>query len=101
MSGLTCDCCGKKDHNAGVCCSGLGAISFSYCLVCHAMGAEPKGLAKDMFPEGSTNASFAYYENDKYYDLMTDKVIPIKLKDGREFNTRQEVIDVWESERKE
>ena len=101
MSGLTCDICGKKDYNAGVCNSSLGAISFSYCTVCLAMGAEQQGLAKDMFPSAeSTYMKIAYYKNDSYYNIHTEELIPIKLENGKEFNTRQEVINHWESLKK-
>ena len=100
MSGSTCDVCNKKDYNAGVCCSSLGAVSFSYCLVCLSMGAEQQGLAEEMFPPGSTKMEIAYYKNDSYYKIHTTELIPIKLKSGKEFKTRQEVVDLWESKKK-
>lgn len=96
MSGLTCDMCNSKEYNAGVACSGLGAMSFSYCMVCLAMGAEMEGLIKDMFPPGSPeHHEFVYYKNGSYYSYPGDKLQVIKLEDGREFKTRQEVIDIW------
>ncbi len=101
MSGLTCDCCGKEDYHAAVASSSLGAVSFSYCVVCAAMGAEPEGILKSMKKGGMFDYNCVFYKNGSYYDLDKNELQLIKLNSGEEFKTRQEVIDHWNSKKNE
>ena len=100
MAGDTCDVCLKSDVKiAGVASSSLGAMSFAFCGVCLAMRAEPKYWVYSAIEAigGIENV----HENVclTYYDIKTDGYVDvrdgpqsIKLKDGRKFTTRKELI---------
>jgi hypothetical protein len=96
MFTLKCDCCGKSDIPVHVACSSLGAISFAYCYVCGAIGAEPTGMAKHMIQEKLLEPDFEsiYYDstNDIYRDLK-DNPVEIKTERGTSFKTRQEYVN--------
>ena len=78
----TCNVCNKSDLPTQVLCSGLGGMSFNYCELCGALGAEP------IVGGGCTSYSSC---DDSYYD-SSDNHLPIKLKNGEVFNTRGEYV---------
>lgn len=74
-NGKKCEVCGKSDIQRVVHSSSVGTISFNYCLVCSAMGAEPYSLS-EFAPVVSCNSN-----DDRYYD-ESDNHIPIKTESG-------------------
>lgn len=100
---LVCEVCGHNDLPVSVCCSGLGAMSLSYCSLCLSLGAEPKGLVLGSEKEG-------LYEKGKniYYDKETDSYktsndtshpITITSTNGQKssitINTRSEAVKLY------
>lgn len=81
-----CEICQHDDIETMVHSSSIGAISFNYCYVCSAMGAEPKG-----FDEISQEYVKFNPEEDKYY--LGIKYLPIELKNGKKFKTRKEFVN--------
>ncbi len=101
MAGKFCDVCDKDDMGiAGVASSGLGPVSFAYCPICSAMGAEPKFMI-EVTIEGCGGSikniregvQLTYYnsETDSYIDKREGD-IPITLKSGEAFKTRSELV---------
>lgn len=91
-----CEVCGKKDNPTGVASSTLGAFSLNYCGICNAMWAEPqvdKEELKGMREEYSTKMTYYDKATDQYKAQGNDELVPIKLKDGIEFNTRTDYIN--------
>jgi hypothetical protein len=75
-----CDVCGNDDLDSQVACSGLGAVSFNYCYICAAIGAEPMSRA------------ITFNRNDDMYYDKSDNHVVITLKSGKTFNTRSEYV---------
>ena len=86
-----CELCGHDDDHTAVVASTLGPFSQNICSVCAAMNAEDISITKEV---GANNA---YYDiiTDTYRNPYTYELIPIKLKDGREFKTRNELIKYY------
>ncbi len=78
-----CEVCHKDDLPCMVHSSGLGGMSFNYCLVCSGIGAELKSL--------DTGYNFVHYneKEDKYYKGL--KFLKIFTKTDV-FNTRDEYV---------
>ena len=100
-----CDLCESEKYYAGVASCGLGAMSHAWCHVCLSMGASMKVLIENLVEscggiEGvSDQVGLTYYdkEKDSYIDYRTKEIIPIKMKDGTEFQTKS-AFEQWDKE---
>jgi len=98
MGYLPCEICGNDDVRTGVCSSPLGPFSHSICGICLPMDAHQKWALDFIFEEDNWRAmygkdSFNYFEDGQYKNYGTGEVVPIKMKDGREFLTRSEFVE--------
>ena len=87
--GKRCEVCSKDDMPISVASSSIGAISFGYCHICLAMGAEPRG-----FEEFAGDYTKYEPKEDIYVD-KDNKPIFIELNNGLKFKTRREYIDYF------
>lgn len=95
-----CDVCGGKDFYAGVASSALGPVSYAFCDICLAMGAEAKFMVQATveccggLSHVHERAGLVYFDipRDCYVDYRTKETIPIIFKDGTKYNTRTECI---------
>ena len=92
----TCEVCGYTNYFAGVA-SASAPISIAWCHVCLAMGAEPMCviLTLNDDPKQVTHLAHFNCEEDRYY--AGPDPLPIKLKDGREFERRGDLPDPEEA----
>lgn len=93
---MKCEVCGTSENIAGVCSSSFGPMSLCYCQICLAMGAEPKFGCQFTYEYVGISDGLTYFdtERDNYVDFVTNEIVPIVLKDGREFKTRTEYKDL-------
>jgi len=95
MSYRKCEICGYDDIETNVYSSSLGAFSMNYCLICSALGAEQSGM-QDIVGDYTTYNS----NDDMYYDSSYNHIV-IKLKNGKEFNTRTECANYLNRNKKD
>jgi hypothetical protein len=91
-----CEVCGKEDLEVFVCASSIGPISFAYCKICMAIGAEPKGML-DAFLDGAPAFdAIKYYDKDidnyRYYN--TNEVIKLETKNRITYKNRTELAKI-------
>jgi hypothetical protein len=69
---MKCDCCRVGD-SIGVASSGYAAVSFSWCVKCLQIGAEPESILYYLY----------WYVGDRGKGLVDEKLLPHTYKDGR------------------
>ena len=84
---MKCEVCGHDDIETYVASSTLGAVSFNYCLICGAVGAEPRG-----FEEISGDYITYDKEADRY--KFQEKFLDIDFKSGASIKTRTEAVKI-------
>lgn len=97
----TCEVCGHTEFFAGVASSRLAPMSCALCYLCINMRAEMRIILESTVKSCggiehiSENVGLIYFdqEKDSYIDYRSKEVIPMRLKDGKEFLTRNEFID--------
>lgn len=86
-----CECCGNADRPVRVGSSGIGPVSLAWCDICLVVGAEPRWATDAVEPpEGVVVVYDA--PSDRYVNYPSGTVSPVRFNDGREFQTRAEVV---------
>ena len=80
-----CECCGMRDHIAGVASIALGPMSILWCRPCIAARAHPKTIIEFVIEECggidkisiSESVPLIYYDKETggYVDVRTDKLV--------------------------